>query len=909
MHMANNDFPNERKTVATFNQLKGSMARIKRPDALRKKGVGYIVEQRGNQVKLEFYPTVFSRPPYTTESKIALIEDAEVLKTPLELVKNREFDEPWRFDLKQKAAHLRIENRGGQLSNSRTDLLPHQIFTAHKIVSNSARRFLLADEVGLGKTIEAGLVFYALRQRGEAERTLIITPAGLARQWQEEMEDKFGVIFQVLNEDFLDRNPRIWDMQNLAIASIDTLKRENHKKGLLECLRWQLIVFDEAHKLSAKAFGDKVERTQNYRLALDLKDHTDSLLLLTATPHQGDESKFRNLLGLLSPNVVFSTDETTLPPGAISFKDIIIRNRKLDVADNQGMPVFKGKDTYPKKVEMSKEEKIFHSALLHYLEEGYGLAEQDPLNPANRAIGFVMTTFQKLAASSTKAIMNALIKRRGNLQHAIQATAQVTEYDARFEGEYEERKTEIEALKPFIKDEIKLLDQLVNRARAVPDDVKAEELLEIIESANGEKILIFTEYIATQKYILNRLEAKFGLGTTAFIRGQDMDFYARKRNIAEFRDNPQVRFLVSTEAGGEGINLQFCHIIVNYDIPWNPMRLEQRVGRVYRYGQDKRVIVYNLQNAGTIEDKVRSYLEEKMDRAAKALSQVTGEDYEEIKSGLLGQIDETLDVSYDELYKKALRKGGLEWSKEQINHGIEKAKNAWSLAYNSLFKYDISRFNPNSYQSEVQSLFNVKDLQEFVERFIRNNRREIKRDDKGRLEFLTPEILRGFELKEKYIKVTFSREEATKSTDPELEFVAFGHPLFEAIVETCGSYDFGGHAVMRAVSSKKFKGLRGIQFNFIVRRIQMTPRGEETTFQIFPIFIDSSYSYNASASLEALVEYSYTKPPEDSFEFVNAIDADKCYLTAREHLQELYGEQMPWEENLSLLNVAWLIFV
>ena len=272
----------KKEAAVAINQVKGKMARIRTPDVLRKKGVGYVVEQRGNQVKLEFYPTIFSKPPYTTESKIALINDVEILKPPLERLKNLEFDEPWRFDLKQKAAHLKIENRGGQLSNSRTDLLPHQIFTAYKVVSSPTKRFLLADEVGLGKTIEAGLIFYALRQRGDAERTLIITPAGLARQWQEEMEDKFGIIFLVLKEDFLDKNPRIWDIHNLAIASIDTLKRENHKKGLLECQKWQLIVFDEAHKLSAKAFGDKIERTQNYKLALDLKDHTDNLLLLTA---------------------------------------------------------------------------------------------------------------------------------------------------------------------------------------------------------------------------------------------------------------------------------------------------------------------------------------------------------------------------------------------------------------------------------------------------------------------------------------------------------------------------------------------------------------------------------------------------------------------------------------------------
>ena len=194
----------------------------------------------------------------------------------------------------------------------------------------------------------------------------------------------------------------------------------------------------------------------------------------------------------------------------------------------------------------------------------------------------------------------------------------------------------------------------------------------------------------------------FGKGTVTLIRGQGMDILARRKSISTFRDDPSVRFLVSTEAGGEGINLQFCHILVNYDIPWNPMVLEQRVGRVYRYLQKNRVLVYNLRYGDTIEDTVQSYLEEKMERAAKVLAQVTGEDVDEIISGLLGQLEDTFPVSYDELYKNALKSGRVNWTKKQIDEGIEQAEKAWKLVHDSLFKYDLSKFNQSHYESEVR---------------------------------------------------------------------------------------------------------------------------------------------------------------------------------------------------------------
>ena len=180
---------------------------------------------------MEFNPSVFMHPPYRSENKILQLAEMEKVDTPLDRALAGNWDEPWRFELKMLAARFLTGNKGGQLSNARTEILPHQIFAAHRVVSSPKRRFLLADEVGLGKTIEAGMIWQALAQRGQAKRTLIITPAGLTTQWQEEMQEKFGELFEIFGRDFTAVNPRIWDLKATAIASIDTLKRKEHKQG------------------------------------------------------------------------------------------------------------------------------------------------------------------------------------------------------------------------------------------------------------------------------------------------------------------------------------------------------------------------------------------------------------------------------------------------------------------------------------------------------------------------------------------------------------------------------------------------------------------------------------------------------------------------------------------------------
>ena len=700
-------------------------------DLYKSYGVGYIQKIRGEQAKVEFNPSVFMQPPYRSENKILHLKELERVDSPLDRAARGEWDEPWRFELKMAAARFLTGNKGGQLSNARTEILPHQIFAAHRVVSSPKRRFLLADEVGLGKTIEAGMVWQALAQRGQARRTLILTPAGLTLQWQEEMQDKFGAYFEIFKRDFQAVNPRIWDLKATAIASIDTLKRPEHKRALLENRKWDLIIFDEAHRLSAVNYGGaKTDKTQNYRLAEEIrpKHYCEAMLLLTATPHQGEEnhSRFKNLLLLLDDNIDFSgLDPFTLfSDQNQNFTQFVIRTPKKDVTDAQGHKVFRGRQTHRMPFKMYPDEARFYNAVAEYIRDSYKMVERLADQTHRRAAGFLLTTFQKLNASSTAAIRSALAKRLGRLRGEL---ADLPEreaeddlfFDERYEGEQEEQDVLLDD-RQIREDEIEILQRLL--ALPVKEDKKQTKLLELVdqiesESARGaeEKVLIFTEYRETQNHLVRQLEEKYGKGSVVVIHGgmkleriedrQDIEtiwapFASEGALVAPttkrttqrlFRDHPKVRFLVSTEAGGEGINLQFCHICVNYDLPWNPMRVEQRVGRVYRYGQDKVVQVYHFFNQGTIEDKVQEYFEQRLKRAAEAISHVTHEDPEDIKATLNGHLENEIDPT--SIYKRALVEGDLnKQTQKEIAEAVQRAKQAYEIATQSLFR-DVSSYS------------------------------------------------------------------------------------------------------------------------------------------------------------------------------------------------------------------------
>jgi SNF2 family DNA or RNA helicase len=495
-----------------------------------------VVKVRGEQAKVEFNPSVFMAPPYRSENKILYFSEMERVQTPLERAARGQWDEPWRFELKMLAARFLTGNKGGQLGNARTEILPHQIFTAHRVVSSPRRRFLLADEVGLGKTIEAGMIWQALAQRGQAKRTLIITPAGLTTQWQEELQDKFGETFEIFGRDFHAVNPRIWAFKTAAIASLDRLKRPEHKRLLLENRKWDLIIFDEAHRLSAVDYASgKVEKTLNYRLAEEVsqKEYSEAFLLLTATPHQGEEnhSRFKNLLALLDGDLDFSgLEEPNLfsqAAGGRKFTEVVLRTPKKDVTDAEGHKVFNGRQTHRLLCKMYEDERRFYDAVTDYIRTGYQMLERQGDATQRRAAGFLLTTFQKLNGSSTAAIRAALAARLQRLQGVLDGLAEEEDepecFDERYEGEFAERCV-LRSDRQIVQDEIAVLNRLL--AVNLKRDRKLDELLRLIdqverESPRGaqEKMLLFTEYRQTQRYLVGELEAKYGPGSVVVIHG------------------------------------------------------------------------------------------------------------------------------------------------------------------------------------------------------------------------------------------------------------------------------------------------------------------------------------------------------------------------------------------------------
>jgi ERCC4-related helicase len=897
-------------------------------------GVGQTVKVRNGQAKIEFKPSVFMAPPYRSESKILPVAELEKVDTPLDRAARGEWEPVWKFELKMLAARLLTGNKGGQLANARTEILPHQIFTAHKVVSSPRRRFLLADEVGLGKTIEAGMIWQSLQQRGQAKRTLIICPAGLTTQWQEEMQDKFGAMFEIFGRDFTAVNPRVWEYKAAAIASLDRLKRAEHKRILLENRKWDLIIFDEAHRLSAVDYASgRLEKTQNYRLAEEIRthDYCDAFLLLTATPHQGEEnhSRFKNLVSLLEDDIDFSDLEGAplFQSEGRKFTDFIIRTPKKDVTDAEGRTVFRGRQTHRLSVKMYPGELVFYKAVAKYIQDGYQALERMSDQARKRAAGFVLTTFQKLNASSTAAIRSSLTTRLDRLKGLVQALPPPEDeedlFDWRFEGENEEQEIVMDD-QAILQGEINTLEELL--AIGVKRDRKLDEVMGLIahisqESARGgeEKVLIFTEYRQTQRYLVAELEAKYGKGAVVVIHGgmklerkEDRDLgaddlwrpFARESSLVAagskrasqrlFRDHPKVRFLVSTEAGGEGINLQFCHICINYDLPWNPMRVEQRVGRVYRYGQKKVVQVYNIFNKATIEERVQSYFEDRLERAANAIAKVTGEDPEEIRATLSGQLESEIEPT--KIYKRALVEGDLnKQSQKDIADAVERAKRAYEIATQTLFR-DCSRYSFDKYRRELATDLSLSDVRRFSEQFLSHHRRQLQKKEQF-LEFLVPEELKAWRLPERVKNATFEREVAIQRTDA--EFLALGHPVVNAMLEYVGSYDFGGLTAVRYVNDAKLAGRAGYLFLFVVRHRIAHEVGDECLFHFYPVFINKEGDADEEAAGAAVNQKSeegnWTKPIPEPGEFFQTA---KAYLMERAVLWD-------WEEDVEFIGASW----
>lgn len=570
-------------------------------------------------------------------------------------------------------AKIKNETSQGILSKLTNGIipLPHQLHVLNRAVSTNSVRYILADEVGLGKTIEAGLIIKELKARGLIRRILVVCPTGLVTQWGLEMSEKFGEKFHVILPQDFDIIRKLTDQEDVygqfdqVISPMDSIKPLEKRIGWTEerieqyneeriyaiiNSGWDLIIIDEAHRVAGST--GEVAR---HKLGSLLSDASPYLLLLTATPHNGKSEPFLRLIRLV--------DKKAFPSLRAIVKEQIapylIRTEKREAIDNNGNPLFKKRTTHI--IELHWDERHTMQRELYTLVSGY---VSKTYNKAMRNRGknmwliFLLIMMQRLVTSSTSAIKESLLRRVQVLEEQAFRFETMTEAEfADLELE-ESMENTIAAISLDIKEEIEQLKQIIAVAQQAEYqylDVKVEPLLSIIDDLfNGDrqrKVIIFTEFVATQAYLCQLLESR---GCTTSRLNGSLSMEERNLVLSEFREKTNI--LISTDAGGEGLNLQFSNCVINYDLPWNPMKIEQRIGRVDRIGQQRDVEVYNFILADTVESRVKDVLEEKL---SVILKEIGIDKYADVLDS------EAAGVNFTEAYLKSIR------NPKDIEHNIK----------------------------------------------------------------------------------------------------------------------------------------------------------------------------------------------------------------------------------------------
>jgi len=436
---------------------------------------------------------------------------------------------------------------------------PHQLDTAERVLNEMRGRAILADEVGLGKTIEAGLIMKEYMVRGLAKKILILVPASLVIQWTKELNQKFGIPAVAQKKEYM------WRQHDVVVASIDTAKRDPHRRHVLD-IEYDMLIIDEAHKLKNK-------RTRNYQFVKEI--HKKYCLLLTATPIQNEMDELYNLINLLKPGHLghatsFSSNYVEGKRQAKNneqlrgeIEKVMIRNKRSD-----GGVHFTSRRVQSVPIELSKEELDLYQGVTRFVRDQY-------YTGSGGFNSLALITLQREVCSSKEAAFMTLYNMHQRLPEGSELREQILE--------------------------------LVELIKRIETHSKAAKTVELIQSIN-DKVIIFTEYRATQNYLQKYLH-DHGITSVPFRGG----FKRSKKDWMTDLFQNRAQVLIATEAGGEGINLQFCNQVINYDMPWNPMRVEQRIGRVHRLGQQRDVHIYNLSTVGTIEEHILNLLYEKID--------------------------------------------------------------------------------------------------------------------------------------------------------------------------------------------------------------------------------------------------------------------------------------------------------
>lgn len=531
---------------------------------------------------------------------------------------------------------IRNETSAGILSalSSGVIPLPHQLHVLERALETRNIRYILADEVGLGKTIEAGMIIKELKARGLITRILVVCPTGLVSQWSVEMQEKFHEKFQViLPSDFdtirrLTDNDDVYGQFDQVISPMDSIKPvekhagwsdkrvEKYNQERIEAIinsGWDLIIIDEAHRVAGSS-----SYVARYKLGYLLSQASPYLLLLTATPHNGKTEPFLRLVRLLDeqafPNYKSIVKEQVAP--------YLIRSEKREAIDNNGNLLFKKRYTHL--VELHWDERHSLQRKLYELVSSYVSKIYDKARwnrKKNMCLIFLMIIMQRMVTSSTAAV-------RQSLEHRLRVLLEEeTRVNTMSESDWDERDIEdgdADAMEAMSLDrsaeieELKMIISVAKQAEFQHHDVKVDALFDTIDELQSEdpaqKIILFTEFVGTQVYLKELLESR---GYSVSVLNGSMDIEERNNALNEFKMSTGI--FISTDAGGEGLNLQFANIIINYDLPWNPMKIEQRCGRADRIGQQRDVHIYNMIIGDTVESRVREVLEEKLSVIMKEL--------------------------------------------------------------------------------------------------------------------------------------------------------------------------------------------------------------------------------------------------------------------------------------------------
>ncbi|WP_029406949.1 helicase-related protein [Thiomicrorhabdus sp. Milos-T2] len=631
---------------------------------------------------------------------------------------------PWAFDAPGAEFKLGVEAyRISQASlfdpmmavhTSNVEPLPHQISAVYEsMLPKQPLRFVLADDPGAGKTIMAGLLIRELIMRGDAKRILIVSPGSLTEQWQDELLEKFGVTFDIFSREKQEQcaSGNYFDESDQLICRLDQLSRSEEFQDKLKNTEWDIIIVDEAHKLSASYFGTKINKTKRFQLGELLGSITRHFLLMTATPHNGKEEDFQIWLSLLDSDRFYGK----FREGAhkVDVSDMMRRMVKEELLKFDGTPLFPERRAYTANYELSSMEASLYEQVTTYVREEMNRADKLDSKKKNN-VGFALTMLQRRLASSPEAIYQSLKRRRKRLEDRLEETKLMARGQAvQKEGiaetlgqytvkkqidlpdsfdeldedlsaeEYEEYSEQVvdqasaaETI-PELEAEILSLKDLEYQALSVVqsgNDKKWEELSYLLQdkpemfssSGSRRKLLIFTEHKDTLNYLVKRIGDMLGNPNAVRTIYGATNRDERRKVQEEFRNDPEVIVLVATDAAGEGVNLQNANLMVNYDLPWNPNRLEQRFGRIHRIGQTEVCHLWNMVASETREGEVFKKLFDKIEVEREALG---GKVFD-----VLGEAFE--NVSLKELLVDAIRYGEAPETKAKMNEVIEGALDA-----------------------------------------------------------------------------------------------------------------------------------------------------------------------------------------------------------------------------------------